>query len=89
MFASQARSTQVSNIQLIGKHVPIYLFAGREDPLNNKGKRLLALQKRYQAAGLRADLKVYPEGRHEMLNELNRGEVIGDLLHWLTKVTHD
>ena len=89
MFASQARSTQDSNIQRIGKHVPIYLFAGREDPLNNQGKRLMALQKRYQAAGLRADLKLYPQGRHEMLNELNRAEVIDDLLHWLTKVTHD
>lgn len=89
MFASQAQSTQASNIQRIGKHVPIYLFAGREDPLNNQGKRLLALQKRYQAAGLKADLKLYPEGRHEMLNELNRAEVIDDLLHWLTEVTHD
>ena len=89
MFASQAQSTQASNIQRIGKHVPIYLFAGHEDPLNNQGKRLLALQKRYQAAGLRADLKLYPEGRHEMLNELNRAEVIDDLLHWLTEVTHD
>ena len=38
MFTSQAQSTQDSNIQRIGKHVPIYLFAGREDPLNNKGK---------------------------------------------------
>ena len=89
MFTSQAQSTQASNIQRIGKHIPIYLFAGREDPLNNKGKRLLALQKRYQAAGLRADLKLYPEGRHEMLNELNRAEVIDDLLYWLTEVTHD
>ena len=89
MFASQAQSTQTRNIQRIGKHVPIYLFAGQEDPLNNQGKRLLALQKRYQAAGLKADLKLYPEGRHEMLNELNRTEVIDDLLHWLTEVTHD
>ena len=51
MFASQARSTQDKNIQRIGKHKTIYLFAGREDPLNNQGKRLMALQKRYQAAG--------------------------------------
>ena len=89
MFASQAQSTQSRNIQRIGKHVPIYLFAGREDPLNNQGKRLLTLQKRYEAAGVRADLKLYTEGRHEMLNELNRAEVIDDLLQWLNEVTHD
>jgi len=89
MFASQAQSTRTRNIQRIGKHVPIYLFAGRDDPLNKQGKRLLTLQKRYAAAGLRADLKLYADGRHEMLNELNRTEVIDDLLQWLTEVTHD
>ena len=89
MFASQAQSTQTRNIQRIGKHVPIYLFAGSEDPLNNQGKRLLTLQKRYAAAGLRADLKLYAEGRHEMLHEPNRAEVIDDLLQWLTEVTDD
>ena len=30
-------------------------------------------------------LKLYPEGRHEMLNELNRDEVVDDLLGWLTE----
>ena len=28
-------------------------------------------------------LKLYPEGRHEMLNELNRGEVYGDVSAWI------
>jgi len=27
--------------------------------------------------------KVYPEARHETLNETNRDEVTGDLLAWL------
>jgi alpha-beta hydrolase superfamily lysophospholipase len=29
--------------------------------------------------------KYYPEGRHEMLNETNRDEVIRDLASWLQK----
>jgi len=29
------------------------------------------------------DLKVYPGGRHEMLNETNRAEVVADLQAWL------
>jgi len=28
-------------------------------------------------------LRVYPGGRHEMLNETNRAEVVADLLAWL------
>jgi len=28
-------------------------------------------------------MKLYPEGRHEMLNELCRQEVYADILEWL------
>jgi len=85
MFASQAQSALPRNVQRINKNLRIYLFAGTDDPLNNQGKGLAALQKRYRQAGLQADLKMYPEGRHEMLNERNRASVIEDLLHWLTE----
>jgi alpha-beta hydrolase superfamily lysophospholipase len=85
MFASQAQSALPRNVQGINKNLRIYLFAGTDDPLNNQGKGLQALQKRYRLTGLQADLKMYPEGRHEMLNELNRETVIEDLLHWLTE----
>ena len=27
---------------------------------------------------------VYESGRHEMLNEINKDEVIGDIITWLT-----
>ena len=53
--------------------------------------QLLALLKplvdRYRDAGL-SDLlvKVYPGGRHEMLNETNRAEVVADLTAWLERV---
>ena len=30
-------------------------------------------------------MKLYPGGRHEMLNEINRGEVFADVLTWLEK----
>ena len=28
-------------------------------------------------------MKLYPGGRHEMLNELNKDEVYADVLEWL------
>jgi alpha-beta hydrolase superfamily lysophospholipase len=31
----------------------------------------------------RVKLKVYPDGRHEMLNEINREEVTADWLDWI------
>ncbi len=85
MFASQGESVQTRSIQRINKNMAIYLFAGTDDPINNETKGLLELERRYRKAGLNVQLKLYPEGRHEMLNELNRDEVMDDLLAWLTE----
>ncbi|GJM80511.1 hypothetical protein HMSSN139_30070 [Paenibacillus sp. HMSSN-139] len=30
-------------------------------------------------------MKLYPGGRHEMLNEINRDEVTSDVLGWLER----
>jgi len=67
--------------------LPVYVFVGDEDPINQKLARLTPLVDAYRAAGLKVDLKVYPGGRHEMLNETNRAEVVSDLLSWLDAVT--
>ena len=38
----------------------------------------------FQDAGVRdVTMKLYPGGRHEMLNEINRDEVYQDVLAWL------
>jgi alpha-beta hydrolase superfamily lysophospholipase len=43
---------------------------------------------RYRAAGLDdVTVRVYDEGRHEILNEINRAEVIDDLVQWLRRVS--
>ncbi len=35
----------------------------------------------------RVKLKIYPDGRHEMLNEVNRDEVTADWLDWIDQTT--
>ena len=38
----------------------------------------------FRQAGCRdVTVKLYPDGRHEMFNEINRQEVMDDLLVWL------
>ncbi len=66
--------------------LPVYVFVGDEDPINAKLERLMPLIEAYRTAGLDVTLKVYPGGRHEMLNETNRAEVVGDLVAWLEGV---
>lgn len=63
---------------------PVYVFVGDEDPINNRLAALAPLIDTYRAGGLDVTYRVYPGGRHEMLNETNREEVVADLLAWLT-----
>jgi alpha-beta hydrolase superfamily lysophospholipase len=65
--------------------LPVYIFVGDEDPINARLERLTPLVDAYKAAGLAVTLKVYPGGRHEMLNETNRAEVVADLRAWLDR----
>jgi alpha-beta hydrolase superfamily lysophospholipase len=64
--------------------LPVYIFAGSEDPVGGKTKGLEQLIGAYRQAGLRdVQHKFYPGGRHEMLNETNRDEVTRDVVAWL------
>lgn len=82
-----ARLRDEAEIAKIPKDLPIYVFVGDKDPINQDLALLKPLTNRYAAAGLTdVTVKIYPGGRHEMLNEINRDEVVADLLAWLKRV---
>lgn len=67
---------------------PIYLFSGDRDPVGSNGagvKKVHGYFRRYGTKDL--SLKLYPGGRHEMLNETNKDEVYADVLAWLEQHT--
>lgn len=65
-------------------HCPFYLFAGSQDPVGRYGTGVKALQKQLSKAGIpEVTMRLYPDGRHEMVNEMNRDEVVQDLINWL------
>ncbi|HJZ95460.1 MAG TPA: hypothetical protein VKE70_03085 [Candidatus Solibacter sp.] len=65
--------------------MPIYMFSGSDDPVGQQLAGVEVLMQRYQRAGV-CDLSYdyYPGGRHEMLNEINRAQVVANLLRWIT-----
>jgi alpha-beta hydrolase superfamily lysophospholipase len=81
------RAADPEQLKRIRPDLPIYLFAGDKDPLNGDLALLHVLIERYRAAGA-TDIAFdfYPGGRHEMLNETNRDEVIANLLRWIDRV---
>jgi alpha-beta hydrolase superfamily lysophospholipase len=86
MAASAPRLIDPSALAQIRKDLPIYIFAGDKDPINHNLEWLKPVAERYRAAGIaNVSEKYYPGGRHEMLNETNRDEVMRDLVSWLQK----
>ncbi|MBP1961725.1 alpha/beta fold hydrolase [Paenibacillus aceris] len=72
------------HVRRVPADLPIYIFSGEEDPVGGHGKGVRRLIRMYEAYGLRnVSSKLYPGGRHEMLNEVNREEVMDDLAAWL------
>ena len=48
------------------------------------GKGVEKVARNFKKAGIQdLTLKLYKEGRHEMLNEVNKEEVEQDLINWL------
>ena len=66
------------------KNTPIYFFSGDRDPVGQNGDGVKKVCGFFRAAGCTdVTLKLYPDGRHEMLNEINKDEVWADTLAWL------
>lgn len=78
------RQVMPGALDRVRKDLPIYVVVGDEDPLNDHLARLQPVLDRFKDAGFtKVTLKIYPGGRHEMLNETNRQEVVEDLKAWL------
>ena len=77
--------SQPSRQLQIRKDIPLFVFSGALDPVGKQSAGVKNLCDAYVDAGLSdVSYKLYPNARHEMLNETNRDEVHADLLEWLT-----
>ncbi len=86
MLSQGARLADLAELAKIPAGLPMYVLVGGRDPLTTVLGNLEPLLNRYRSVGLDPVLALYPEGRHEILNEVNRDEVVGNLLAWLDPV---
>jgi alpha-beta hydrolase superfamily lysophospholipase len=88
MFLEMAGGVQYiadgENLKKMDSRTPVHLFSGALDPVGQKGAGVRQVYALFQKAGCtNLSMKLYPDGRHEMLNEINRQEVYQDVLLWL------
>ena len=88
-FAASPQLADPSRLRQIRPDLPMYLFSGSEDPVGQQCEGVRVLIDRYHKVGVcNVVHHFYPGGRHEMLNEINRGEVRTNLLLWVFAVLH-
>ena len=76
-----ARRDQLARMD---RNTPVYFLSGDQDPVGSMGAGVRRVEEMFRTAGCRdVTLRLYPGGRHEMFHEINRQEVMDDLLAWL------
>lgn len=87
MMIALTRTVDPAALAQIRRDLPVYIFSGDKDPVAGPDLAFLRpLVDRYRALGLAVSSDFYSGGRHEMLNETNRAEVVDNLRRWIEKV---
>ncbi len=79
-------ATKKRLIGLTRKELPLFVISGDKDPVGGYGKdvqKYVSLLKKLGFSNY--TLKLYPECRHELLNETNSDEVFHDIQQWIAK----
>ena len=83
LFGGLLQITPVDNLAQIDSDLPLLVIGGARDPVSD-GKRQAHLADALRRAGNKhVQLQIYPDARHELLNESNRDEVTAYLIQWL------
>ncbi len=74
------------HVKLTDPDLPLLITSGEDDPVGGLKKGVTEAYEKYRAAGIKdVTLKLYPNLRHEILNEPERDMVYRDILNWMEK----
>lgn len=65
------------------RDLPVLILSGDADPVGENGKGVRRFEKMLKKIGMRkVTCKLYPENRHELINDLDKQEVFQDIRKW-------
>ncbi len=71
----------------VDKSLPILLVSGRQDPCGDYGRGVVKVCEMLLAADVKnVRCKIYPNSRHEILNDIERKEVYSDIFSWVSQI---
>ena len=84
LFQLLGRLNKKENLDKMPKNLPIYFVSGDMDPVGDYGEGVRKAYEDFGRAGMeRVSMKLYPGGRHEILNEKNKIQVYEELYPWI------
>lgn len=84
LFTLIDRLGREEELQSMPKDLPVFFISGDKDPVGDYGRGVKKAYESFKKAGMkRLDIKLYPEDRHELFNELDREQVCADLSVWI------
>lgn len=87
MLGGMLQNQGPKNLDKMPKDLPVFFVSGDKDPVGSNGKGVKQTFEAFRKAGMKdVSIKLYPDGRHEMHNELNREELFADVLAFFDRV---
>jgi len=84
LFQLLKRLNKAENLNKMPKDLPVIFISGDMDPVGDYGEGVRKAYEDFQNAGMkRVSMKLYPGGRHELLNETNKKQVYEELYPWI------
>lgn len=75
------------SLDVMNKELPVLFIAGEEDPVGSYGKGVEQTAEHFRKAGMKnVTCKLYPNDRHEILNETDKQTVYQNVSGWLSQV---
>lgn len=72
--------------KFISTDLPIFIISGDSDPVGENSVGVKRLYTQYINLGIKdVEMKLYKDGRHEILNDFCRFDVMNDVYNWLMK----
>ena len=86
LFSIYKKATARNWASSISKSFPFLFVSGQNDPIGDFGKGVMYTVDNLKADGFQnVDVKIYPDMRHEILNESIREEVLQEIHNWILK----
>lgn len=88
IFELSFRAPQKIYLDRLRRDLPVHLVGGGKDPATDNGKAISWLASHLKSAGFsHITSKIYPDTRHETLNDIGAEQAVSDFADWCKTVT--